>query len=69
MQLIPVVGGKLFCHTIHRAVPGKRGRIGVRRTVNAHDIGAGGQTLHRRDKVLHHGVFTVGIILLIGVTL
>ena len=63
VQLIAIVGGQLFCHTIHRTTPGKGGRIGMCGTVNSHNIGPGWQAFHRSNKVLHHGVFTVGILL------
>ena len=36
-------------------------------TVNSHNIGPGWQAFHRSNKVLHHGIFAVGI-LRIGVT-
>ena len=69
VQLIAIVGSQLLGHAIRRTAPEKRGRIGVGRAVDAHNIRPGRQSLHRRDKIFHHGVFTVGIILLIGVTL
>ena len=68
VQLITIVGGQLFCHTIHRTTPGKGGRIGMCGTVNSHNIGPGWEAFHRSNKVLYHGIFAVGI-LLIGVTL
>ena len=63
MQLIAIVGSQLLGHAIRRTAPEKRGRIGVGRAVDAHNIRPGRQSLHRRDKIFHHGVFTVGILL------